>query len=355
MSDVVLAKYDEKRDLYDTFTQKMASLIREILSGSDINIHSITQRTKDRKSLVKKLSKPNANYSALEEVTDISAVRITTYFEDDVNKVVDILTKEFEIDAKNSVDKRVLLDPDRFGYLSTHQVATLGGGRCTYPEYRRFNTLKFEIQTRSILQHAWAEIEHDLGYKSILEVPKEIRRRFSRLSGLLELADSEFIAIREQVTAYGKNVLQEINEAPEAVEINKDALIAFAQSNHIVVALDKLIAQLGNWELEVMPDRVSIQLNSLNFVGIATIADLRAKVESNAARVGSFARAWISTPRGMGEKRTGVGISFSYLAHVLSNDQGRLPEYLETLGLRGESRDRIAKGILTALGSSREE
>lgn len=47
------------------------------------------------------------------------------------------------------------------------------------------------------MQHAWAEIEHDIQYKASYAVPLEIRRRFSTLAGLLEIADREFQAIQD--------------------------------------------------------------------------------------------------------------------------------------------------------------
>jgi hypothetical protein len=59
-------------------------------------------------------------------------------------------------------------------------------------EYSTHTGVQFEVQIRSTLQHAWAEIEHDRGYKSEVEVARAVRRRFSRLAGLLELADYEF-------------------------------------------------------------------------------------------------------------------------------------------------------------------
>lgn len=50
---------------------------------------------------------------------------------------------------------------------------------------------------RTILQHAWAEIEHDIQYKSTNTIPAEIKRRFMSLAGMLEIADREFQVIQD--------------------------------------------------------------------------------------------------------------------------------------------------------------
>ena len=73
------------------------------------------------------------------------------------------LQDQFYIDEKNSVDKRKALGDREFGYLSLHRIAMVSPQRGKLIEYLRFKDEPFEIQIRSILQHAWAEIEHDLG------------------------------------------------------------------------------------------------------------------------------------------------------------------------------------------------
>jgi hypothetical protein len=58
-----------------------------------------------------------------------------------------------------------------------------------------------QVQLRTVLQHAWAEFEHDIRYKGRVpaEHASEFDRRFTLAAGLLELADQEFSAIRDRL------------------------------------------------------------------------------------------------------------------------------------------------------------
>jgi ppGpp synthetase/RelA/SpoT-type nucleotidyltranferase len=71
------------------------------------------------------------------------------------------------------------------------------------------------------LQHAWAEIEHDLGYKTALGVPRNVRRQFSRLAGLLEIADTEFASIRDRLSSYERDLPGLIEQSPDEVLLDK--------------------------------------------------------------------------------------------------------------------------------------
>ena len=74
---------------------------------------------------------------------------------------------------------------------------------CALPDnYGELNNLWFEIQIKTILQHSWAEIEHDLGYKTEFEVPRNIRRSFSKAASLLETVDDIFSDIRTKRIQY---------------------------------------------------------------------------------------------------------------------------------------------------------
>lgn len=173
-----------------------AGLVR-LLEEAGLEVHTVSYRIKSEASVRGKIARPDRIYADIHELTDLIGLRVVTYFEDTIEAVAQLVEAHFAIDRDRSVDKRLHLDPSTFGYRSLHYVChpspTSGG-------------LPFEIQIRTILQHAWAEIEHDLGYKFPEAVPLPIKRRFSRLAGLLEIADAEFVELRKTMESYESEV-----------------------------------------------------------------------------------------------------------------------------------------------------
>jgi len=172
-------------------------LIKSIIKPTHLEIHQVTARAKSLDSMRLKLRRKR--YQQPErEITDVIGVRVITYYMDDVDRVTDLLKLEFRIDKANSEDKRSALDTSAFGYRSVHLIAQLTGSRINSPEYTSLKGYWFEIQVRSLLEHAWAEIEHEVKYKPRIDYPGEITRRFARIAGVLEFLDSEFLALRHQ-------------------------------------------------------------------------------------------------------------------------------------------------------------
>jgi ppGpp synthetase/RelA/SpoT-type nucleotidyltranferase len=191
-------EYENATSRMQDFRLALERLIQVLLETKGVRVHSVTSRVKSKNSVIRKIERPDKERD-ISSLTDLLGVRIVTYFRDEVDAAAKVIECEFQIDSRNSVDKSTVLDPDRFGYLSLHYVAQLNQKRSALPEYHSYKDIRFELQIRSILQHAWAEIEHDLGYKSEAAIPKAVRRRFSRLAGLLELADDEFLGIRGEL------------------------------------------------------------------------------------------------------------------------------------------------------------
>ena len=187
--------------IYERFGEEVERILKNLLRTADIQISSVTHRLKELHSFRQKIESSD-KYVLAASVTDFVGARVITYFADDVDRVVDVIGDErnFEIDAQNTVDKRRELRADQFGYQSLHLVAALSRGRIFF-ENREFAGLKIEIQIRSILQHTWAEIEHDY-YKAERGLPLPIKRRIYVVAGLLETADNEFSVVRRAANEF---------------------------------------------------------------------------------------------------------------------------------------------------------
>ena len=102
-------------------------------------------------------------------------------------------------------------------------------------EYTRYQGAVVEIQVRTILQHAWAELEHDIQYTSSTAIPKEIRRRFMALAGVLEVADREFQAIQDADKVIVDTAREMVDRGDLAgVEITPVALKQFLDKNWVL-------------------------------------------------------------------------------------------------------------------------
>jgi putative GTP pyrophosphokinase len=332
----------------------VVGLLKELLRASTIRVHSVDHRVKTQPDLRRKLSEKGTSYDSLADVHDLLGVRIITFFPDEVDVVADLVERQFEIDRTNSVDKRALLDPDRFGYLSRHYVVCLNEDRTQLAEHARFADQKFEIQIRSILQHAWAEIEHDLGYHTQEAVPREIRRRFSRLAGLLEIADSEFQAIRDNLQEYRGSVSEVVEQSPYLVAVNRDSMAALIRTSDLVRAIDEELADVVDLPLRPPPDeestasaRVAVALAlDLRTIGAVTTA---LKRERDALR--RFYRSWIEGVRSPEFVTYGLSIFLlGYLFAGRSGSREEVEEYLgaANIGFGGGERAQIVTRVLAA-------
>jgi len=190
---------------YLALSASVEATIVSLLSLNKVDYVDVSTRVKTFESLLGKITRKN--YSSMEEITDILGVRIILYLESDVSKVSTIISEAFEVDPSKSINKSDELMVDQMGYRSDHYICTLGAERLKLSELKPFKDYKFEIQVRTILQHAWAEIEHDRSYKYPGDLPKKYRRRLNLLAGTLELLDREFSSLVEDLDDHEKSIL----------------------------------------------------------------------------------------------------------------------------------------------------
>lgn len=336
----LLDEYDSNLALYSAFRVSAETALKELIRLEGIRIHSVTSRTKARDSFFEKLDRDGkSGYEDICDITDIVGIRVITHMEDEVDRVGDLIKREFFVDINNSVDKRQALDPDRFGYLSLHFVCCFSDQRVTVPENRRFSGLKFEVQIRSILQHAWAEIEHDLGYKVGAIIPATIRRRFSRLAGLLEIADDEFRRLRDELDSYRVEVPKQIENAPSSVALDNISLASFIATNKVLKALDGEMAKVA--KISVGVDKFDGLDERLNFVGIFTIQDLAKAINKYEKVVLSqWKKRLLVKPLSSTTRFLRQGISLYHLWQVIAVSQGGVEKLREAFSIKPRISDK---------------
>ena len=240
--EMILDEYREAQPMLERMKEEVLALLRDALDRNGIIVTAVEARIKTEESLSGKLALKGTKYATLADITDILGARIITFYTDDVDRIAAMAEQLFEIDWDNSVDKRKLHQLDSFGYNSLHYICKLPG----YP-------LRFELQLRTTLQHAWAAINHDIGYKTGVEIPREYMRRMNRLAGILEMVDDEFSRIRAEITDYRRRVQQLVRKGQlDDVLLDGDTFRSYLQIRPFD-ALNKRIAAINQAEIQEAP------------------------------------------------------------------------------------------------------
>jgi ppGpp synthetase/RelA/SpoT-type nucleotidyltranferase len=194
--------YAALRPALQEATEGFLELLTSVLDDAGINYLSVTGRTKTVVSFAAKALREvdgEPEYAdPLEEITDQIGLRVITYLGDDVRAAVDLLSDQFEVLDDRDLGQETA-EKGHWGYASRHLVITPAG--TPEPPHENLAGRRASVQVRTVLQHAWAEFEHDIRYKGTvpLEHSADLDRRFTLAAGLLELADREFSAIRDRL------------------------------------------------------------------------------------------------------------------------------------------------------------
>jgi len=228
MKDIreVASWYSERRPLYKALAVKVADVLEENIKEKRVAYHSVTHRGKSLESFTDK-AKRDKYTDPVNEIKDMAGVRVITYLESDVSKIAKIVEELFDVDWSNSVDQSRLLSSDKLGYRSVHYVARFDEDRCKLPENEKYKDLPFEIQMRSLLQHSWAEFEHDRNYKFGGKLPAALERRLYLAAGMLEITDREFVALDGEIDKHKSEVIENLNRGDLDIEITTASLTEY--------------------------------------------------------------------------------------------------------------------------------
>ncbi|MBP5335897.1 MAG: hypothetical protein J6Y63_00095 [Bacteroidales bacterium] len=332
--EAILDEYRSGLPRFREVAAECEALLKKTFKEAGLLVAAIESRVKAEDSLAGKLELKGAKYKSLADITDIIGLRVITFYIDDVDKVASAVERLFTVDWENSVDKRKIHEIDSFGYLSLHYICSKEG----FP-YR------FEIQMRTVLQHAWANMNHDTGYKSGVEVPKEYLRNMSRLAGMLELADEQFSRIRNELADYRRRVQALVASGNlDEVPLDGDSFRSYLD----LKPFDKLnqkIASVNQAEIQIVP--LMPYLAVFKDLECKTLGDVAGMIRDCSEGAYQIACYQIGLTD-LDIIASSIGPQDICIAHILKSGGGRagIRRMFDTLNGPSESNDMIA-GLLT--------
>lgn len=223
--NLVFKQYKQKQVLYDRAGSNIKEALTHYLAAEKISFLSISYRVKAFDSFFQKIERKNYT-DPFNENEDFCGLRIILYYLEDIERVAKIITSNFQVQEQQ--DKSSKFEENEFGYRSNHFIIKIKPEWSVTPNYDGLSDVKVELQLRTVLMHAWAEIEHKLGYKNEQQIPKNLRRKLFLMSAKLEDADSQFQEIKEQADEYIKATIKESQKSGvfKAKEWNLETLKA---------------------------------------------------------------------------------------------------------------------------------
>jgi len=197
-SDLEL-RYGGTREIYESFLEELSSKLVPLLQDSGVKF-TIRKRMKSFDSYFAKVVRKARELNGKDVrggsvlITDLIGIRIICPFLEDILKVEYLIRQNFEVVERER--KGEDYSPQEFGYESTHVLVKLAGfveiGGGAQDE------ILCEVQIRTNLQDAWAEVEHELMYKAeFTPFDEPLRRKLAAVNANLSLSDIIFQEIRD--------------------------------------------------------------------------------------------------------------------------------------------------------------
>lgn len=222
--------FDAMVGSYERLATEAHFTLQTAVEASGIKTHTISSRVKDKASYLEKIIRKGYE-DPLNEVEDLVGVRVVCLFTADLPRLRAIVYEAFEVVSE---DDKVEGGPaDSFGYMSVHYICRLHPNNAG-PRYRGLENIKFEVQCRTILMDAWANVSHYLAYKGEASIPEPLKKDFHALAGLFYVADKHFELFFKDSEGSQVSAAETVAAADrlEEVPINRDTLQALLVSKY---------------------------------------------------------------------------------------------------------------------------
>jgi len=192
--DRLRARYERLAPVHEVALQTLHRDLHQLLLAHGFS-PTIKSRVKRFGAYLDKIAHTREQRPGTVAITDLLGLRVICTFLEDIERAVGLFDGAFEV---VEVERRGAEHSFReFGYDSVHLLVKVGNA--LLPESLPHTRKVCEIQLRTTLQDAWAEVEHELVYKTDISLPNEsIKRKLAALNANLTLADLMFQEIRDQ-------------------------------------------------------------------------------------------------------------------------------------------------------------
>ena len=164
-------------------------------------IHDVTSRIKSYDSIINKMKKKKINFTyeeLIENINDIAGIRIICMSEEDIYKIVKILSSMQEINVIK--EKDYIKNCKKSGYSAYHLIIEVP----IYKEDKRV-WVKVEIQIKTMAMDFWSCIEHKVKYKSSKEISKRDSKKLKVYAKIISKINRSMIKMYKNNYKYIEN------------------------------------------------------------------------------------------------------------------------------------------------------
>jgi putative GTP pyrophosphokinase len=326
----ILATYRSIEPQLPVIASQCKDWLVQYLARFGLKYHLVTHRIKGLNSLSGKITAKPDSYSKLSEVTDLIGLRVITSLPNDVDNIARVISRVQGIDRINSVDKRKKLRPSVIGYQSAHYVIQVGEIITDNSISLQMKAVGIEIQIRSLLQHAWAENEHDKVYKAQHPVPFRLRRRMFSLSGALESADFELNRVIQEIEQKGSELIAAYNTKVEGpIDIGTIGILA---AHPLVQHFDSELCWFYGTTPSIFDTYIaSFLVKELGLAGVAAKQEALDVLFNEGDKITTFTQGYVD---GRPADSMHVGISLAYVGYYLvakTRDLAKIEAFLHAM------------------------
>jgi putative GTP pyrophosphokinase len=183
----------DRRQELEAWGRFVMARVRRDLNPAQVSLQIVASRAKEIESAIGKIVRKDYR-EPLAQMTDLVGVRFVVLISPQIDPIASIVEScsDWTATLDRDAGQEIMAAPETFGYQSKHYVVRNKADLEFEGQVVKAGLL-CEIQIRTIMQHAYAEITHDSIYKpSAGKIPPQAKRFVASSMALIETADHLF-------------------------------------------------------------------------------------------------------------------------------------------------------------------